>query len=82
MGTRMQSSAPRTEGGAEEGKPWCFWGDQLWLNGPWQFIAGRCAQEYNARKKRNGAYWEDRYHATAVETGEHLLRCLVYIDLT
>ncbi len=46
-----------------------------------QLTAGRCAQEYNIRKKRKGAYWEDRYHATAVESGEHLLRCLVYIDL-
>jgi len=24
---------------------------------------------------------EDGYHATAIETGEHLLRCLVYVDL-
>ena len=44
-------------------------------------IAGRTAQEYNQRKKRKGAFWEDRYHATAIETGEHLLQCLVYIDL-
>ncbi len=44
-------------------------------------IAGRTAQEYNQRKKRRGAFWEDRYHATAIESGEHLLRCLVYIDL-
>ena len=44
-------------------------------------IAGRTAQEYNRRKRRKGAFWEDRYHATAIETGEHLLRCLVYIDL-
>ena len=33
------------------------------------------------RKKRKGAYWEDRYHAAAVETGRHLAQCLVYIDL-
>jgi putative transposase len=46
-----------------------------------QLVAGRCAQEYNERKRRRGAYWEDRYHATAVETGNHLMRCLVYIDL-
>jgi putative transposase len=46
-----------------------------------QLIAGRTAQEYNQRKRRKGAFWEDRYHATAVETGEHLARCLVYIDL-
>ena len=37
-------------------------------------------QEYNQRKNRRGAYWEDRYHVTAVESGEHLARCLVYID--
>lgn len=46
-----------------------------------QLIAGRSGQEYNQRKKRKGAYWEDRYHATAIEAERHLLRCLVYIDL-
>lgn len=46
-----------------------------------QLIAGRAGQEYNQRKGRQGAFWEDRYHATAVEAGEHLHRCLVYIDL-
>lgn len=46
-----------------------------------QLIAGRTAQEYNQRKHRHGAFWGDRYHATAVQTGQHLCRCLVYIDL-
>jgi putative transposase len=46
-----------------------------------QLVAGRTAQEYNLRKNRTGAFWEDRYHATAIESGEHLLRCIVYIDL-
>ncbi len=46
-----------------------------------QLLAGGTDQEYNQRKKRKGAFWEDRYHATAIETGEHLLRCLLYIDL-
>lgn len=46
-----------------------------------QLLAGRTGQEYNQRKKRKGAFWEDRYHATAVETGEHLLRCVLYVDL-
>jgi REP element-mobilizing transposase RayT len=46
-----------------------------------QLIAGRTAQEYNQRKGKQGAFWEDRYHATAVEADEHLHRCLVYIDL-
>jgi putative transposase len=46
-----------------------------------QLVAGRTAWEYNQRKRRKGAFWEDRYHATAIESGEHLLQCMVYIDL-
>jgi len=46
-----------------------------------QLIAGRVAQEYNERKNRRGAFWEDRYHATAVQTDHHLIRCMSYIDL-
>ncbi len=46
-----------------------------------QLIAGRTAQEYNIREKRKGAFWEDRYHATAVQTDQHLAKCLIYIDL-
>ena len=45
-----------------------------------QLVAGRTGQEYNQRKNRKGAYWEDRYHATAVESGDHLARCMVYLD--
>jgi len=46
-----------------------------------QLISGRVAQEYNQRKSRKGAYWEDRYHATAIDTDDHLSRCLLYIDM-
>ncbi len=46
-----------------------------------QLVAGRTGQEYNARKHRKGAFWEDRYHATAIETGNYLQCCLVYLDL-
>jgi putative transposase len=46
-----------------------------------QLVAGRTGHEFNNRKRRKGAFWEDRYHATAIETREHLLRCLVYVDL-
>ncbi len=46
-----------------------------------QLIAGRTAQEYNQRKQRKGAYWEDRYFATAMDTDEYLARCLIYIDM-
>ena len=44
-------------------------------------VAGRTAQAYNRRKNRKGAFWADRYHSTAIESGEHLFRCLVYVDL-
>jgi len=46
-----------------------------------QLIAGRTGHEYNQRKNRNGAFWEDRYHATAVSSDRHLIQCIVYIDL-
>jgi uncharacterized protein (TIGR02452 family) len=39
-----------------------------------QLIAGRTAQEYNQRKNRQGAFWEDHYHATAIEADRHLHR--------
>ena len=45
-----------------------------------KLVAGRTGQEYNQRKDRKGAFWEDRYHATAVESGDHLARCIAYID--
>lgn len=46
-----------------------------------QILAGKTGQEYNQRKKRKGAFWEDRYHATAVERNVHLARCMIYIDM-
>ena len=46
-----------------------------------QLAAGRVAQAYNSRKGRKGAFWEDRYHAMAVATDDHLRECLLYIDL-
>jgi len=46
-----------------------------------QLASGRIAREYNLRKNRSGAFWEDHYHATAIESGEHLVCCMVYIDM-
>ena len=46
-----------------------------------QSLEGDFAQYYNIRKKRKGAFWEDRYHAVMIDTGEYLWRCLRYIDL-
>jgi putative transposase len=46
-----------------------------------RMAASVTAREHNARKGREEAFWEDRYHATAVQTGEHLVRCMIYLDL-
>lgn len=46
-----------------------------------QYVTGRIGKEYNQRKKRKGAFWQDRYHATAIESGAHLWRCLICVDL-
>lgn len=46
-----------------------------------KLVASRTGQEYNLRKKRKGAFWQDRYHATAVENNNHLRRCITYIDM-
>jgi len=46
-----------------------------------QLVQGQFAGAYNRRKKREGAYWSDRYHATMIDSGQHLLACLRYIDL-
>jgi putative transposase len=37
-----------------------------------KLIAGRASQEYNVRKNRKGAFWEDRYHATAIQSAFNL----------
>jgi putative transposase len=42
---------------------------------------GGFAEWYNRRKRRKGAVWTGRYHATMVESGEHLWNCMRYINL-
>jgi putative transposase len=46
-----------------------------------QLVQGSFAQEYNSRKERKGAYWEDRFHCTMIDTGRYFWNCLAYIDL-
>ncbi|MBN2434536.1 MAG: transposase [Spirochaetes bacterium] len=46
-----------------------------------QLIAGRTGQEFNQRKNRKGAFWEDRYHVTVVDSDDHLNQCMTYIDM-
>lgn len=46
-----------------------------------QYVQGTTGRDFNRRKRREGAYWRDRYHPTLIQNGEHLTRCLFYIDL-
>lgn len=46
-----------------------------------QLVQSRTAQEYNIRKHRKGAFWEDRYHATAIDSEDYLIRCMTYINM-
>lgn len=49
--------------------------------GMMQQLEGEFARSYNRRKRRSGAYWGGRYHATMIERGGHLWNCMVYVDL-
>jgi len=51
------------------------------IAGLMQRVQGEFAAAYNQRRVRSGAFWSDRYHATMIDDGEHLLACLRYIDL-
>lgn len=51
------------------------------LSGLMRSLEGEFAQHYNLRKDRENAFWGDRYHATMIDTGEYLWKCLIYIDL-
>jgi putative transposase len=46
-----------------------------------QSLEGDFAQEFNRQKKRKNAFWGDRYHATMIDSGDYLWKCLLYIDL-
>lgn len=46
-----------------------------------RFLQGSFAQDYNRRTGRSGSFWSGRFHATLIQDGCHLSRCLFYIDL-
>ena len=55
--------------------------DRLEISRFMRAVAGEFARDYNRRKGRTNAYWGDNYHATLVESGDYLWRCLCYIEL-
>jgi len=44
-------------------------------------LEGEFASHYNRRKRRRGAFWSERYHATLIEDGSYFWNCMRYIDL-
>ena len=46
-----------------------------------QHVHGEMGQHYNIARKREGSFWSNRFHATWIESGVHLQRCLFYIDM-
>jgi putative transposase len=55
--------------------------DRLQVSGLMRNVAGEFARAYNRRKERMNAFWGDNFHATLVEEGRYLWRCLCYIEL-
>jgi putative transposase len=55
--------------------------DKLQISGFMREVAGEFARQYNRRKGRQNAVWGDNYHATLVDNGSYLWRCLSYIEL-
>jgi putative transposase len=55
--------------------------DRLEVSRLMRNLAGEFARAYNRRKKRLNAYWGDNFHATLVEEGVYLWRCLCSIEL-
>ncbi len=51
------------------------------ISGLMREVAGEFSRYYNRRKERRNAFWGDNFHATLVEGGDYLWRCLCYIEL-
>ena len=45
-----------------------------------KLIAGNVAEEYNQRKNRINAFWEDIYHSTETESDSYLVQYLSYVE--
>jgi putative transposase len=46
-----------------------------------RYLHGRMGQWHNGQRDAAGAFWSDRFHATRIQDGAHLGRCLFYLDL-
>jgi REP element-mobilizing transposase RayT len=55
--------------------------ERLEVSGLMREVASEFARACNRRKGRSDAFWGDNYHATLVEDGPYLWRCVCYIEL-
>jgi putative transposase len=55
--------------------------DRQQISGLMRNVAGEFARAYNRRKGRMNAFWGDNFHATLVEEGRYLWRCLCYVEM-
>ena len=45
------------------------------------YLHGQVARKYNYLKKREGAFWSNRFYSTLIQDGEYFGHCLFYIDM-
>lgn len=46
-----------------------------------RLINNRTTAEFNRRHSRRGSVWESQFHTTAIQTRDHLARCITYMDM-
>ena len=55
--------------------------ERMEISGLMRTVAGEFARAYHRRQERMNAFWGDNFHATLVEEGTYLWRCLCSIEL-
>jgi putative transposase len=55
--------------------------DKRQLSGFMRKVSGEFARQFNRRNHRANAFWGDNFHATLVESGTYLFRCLLYLEM-
>ena len=51
------------------------------LRASMQLINKRTTKEFNRRRAANTAVWESDFQTTAIQTQDHLARCITYMDM-
>jgi putative transposase len=58
------------------------WAPQLSdISAMMHWLQGTVAQDFNRRTRRDGSFWRGRFQPILVQSGSHLARCLLYLDL-